>query len=1232
MNVFAERVYDATDGFARIGNVLITDTNLDYAVQFPQGQACSATVQSNLADVLVTTSVPFSSQTFKGGITDPCVGFYVGRIGQLVVPWGTATDNDLHFGYVSTHEMAHYALFAPDLYASAPNGGGGECKNLDWDGSLMHNTGGWEGKWILTELDRNPTLTPCQHGTNNYTWDEMRGDLNHDGEPDNGLAPRYTEIPMRPNGPIEHIFDTKPRGHDDGGALDIRILDRSEATASSTFERFTPFDGEVNCDATAALVGTDRQGDASGYIIEGSPYLPSEPNLDVTTISLTWDGAEEAVTFHVGFDDLTDLPPAGATGKNIRFDFYYEGRKFEIGAYSDDVLGARSYDVSYFSSDPTEIFPVSLEIEGVTGEFDAEADELRVTVPVDGFSEAAAAIFPGLAPLEEESLLEAFSITSQRWVGPPSGAAVTPTADTASGTCPYVVGQDVDRQGGPIARNDSATTDENVPITVNVLANDHDTTGDALHISGIEQPAHGTATVNPDGTITYAPANNYNGPDEFIYTASDPGGLTDTAKVRITVVPFACPPNESGVFADDVESGDDGWSYEDASFSFAGVRASGVTWGPTDDPFASSGSTSFFSDAHGILKDDRLISPPLDLGDASELSFMHRYSFEAPEAETGTFFDGGVLEATIDGSSWHDVLELGATFVSGGYNGVMYQDEEGTRELGGRQAWGGLGSPDTMSPVTVDIGALAGNDVRFRWRLVTDDNAGNTGWFVDDVAASALVEVPETCNHPPRAQPDFASTPEDTTLEVDVLANDTDPDGDELVVTSFDATTTEDGSVSDEGDGILRYVPADGFVGTDTFTYAIEDPSGASATGDVSVTVEPNAAPDAANDSATSVDGDPVTIDLLANDSDPDGDDISVQSIDTTSDEGGSVANNGDGTATYTPLADFEGADSFAYSIVDEHGKSDGAVVSLTVVNPPNVPPVAVDDEATVGDGESVTIPVLDNDTDAESDPLALQSVDAASDRGGVVTNNGDGTVSYAAPDDISGDDGFDYVVADDQGGTDEGRVEIAITRVGTSCALNAHGDFKLRRDLDDCTGDGIVVDDELTTISLNGHTISGVGAPGSAGIRNTRYSSVTIRGPGVIEGFDTGILFAQAKGAKISNVTVRLNDDEGIVIGGSRAKITGNTVIDNGESGIVITKGKEPVVSSNQVHRNGEDGIHVAIDANKTKVKITDNAANDNQFYGIFALPGPYLRASGNTATGNHGGAEQCSPTTACT
>ncbi len=92
-----------------------------------------------------------------------------------------------------------------------------------------------------------------------------------------------------------------------------------------------------------------------------------------------------------------------------------------------------------------------------------------------------------------------------------------------------------------------------------------------------------------------------------------------------------------------------------------------------------------------------------------------------------------------------------------------------------------------------------------------------------------------------------------------------------------------------------------------------------------------NTAPVAANDSAQTEVDSAVTIDVLANDSDADGDPLSVIGADSRSANGGVVENLGDGRFTYTPPAGFVGEDSFQYTISDGNGGEDSATVTIAV-------------------------------------------------------------------------------------------------------------------------------------------------------------------------------------------------------------------------------------------------------------------------------------------------------------
>ena len=87
----------------------------------------------------------------------------------------------------------------------------------------------------------------------------------------------------------------------------------------------------------------------------------------------------------------------------------------------------------------------------------------------------------------------------------------------------------------PVANNDSASTPPATPVTVNVLANDSDPDNDTLTVTGASTPAHGTAAVNANNTVTYTPTAGYSGPDSFTYDVSDGNGGTASATVSITV-------------------------------------------------------------------------------------------------------------------------------------------------------------------------------------------------------------------------------------------------------------------------------------------------------------------------------------------------------------------------------------------------------------------------------------------------------------------------------------------------------------------------------------------------------------------------------------------------------------------------------------------------------------------------------------------------------------------------
>ncbi|RYD61969.1 MAG: tandem-95 repeat protein, partial [Verrucomicrobiaceae bacterium] len=174
-------------------------------------------------------------------------------------------------------------------------------------------------------------------------------------------------------------------------------------------------------------------------------------------------------------------------------------------------------------------------------------------------------------------------------------------------------------------------------------------------------------------------------------------------------------------------------------------------------------------------------------------------------------------------------------------------------------------------------------------------------------AATATVTLTNTI---PVAANDNFHPPLASAIALDVLANDSDPDGDPRTILSVGSATH--GTVSIEG-GNISYIPGATFIGADTFTYTIGDGFGGMATATVALQ---NSAP-LASDDVAEASGGAVTIDVLVNDSDLDGDSLVIS--DTTAPAYGTVSTAG-GSITYTPGAAFAGDDQFSYTIVDGHG------------------------------------------------------------------------------------------------------------------------------------------------------------------------------------------------------------------------------------------------------------------------------------------------------------------------
>tara|TARA_R110002051_G_scaffold41530_7_gene86144 strand:- start:28343 stop:29425 length:1083 start_codon:yes stop_codon:yes gene_type:complete len=280
-------------------------------------------------------------------------------------------------------------------------------------------------------------------------------------------------------------------------------------------------------------------------------------------------------------------------------------------------------------------------------------------------------------------------------------------------------------------------------------------------------------------------------------------------------------------------------------------------------------------------------------------------------------------------------------------------------------------------------------------------------------------------NSPPVAVNDAASVGYSSAVDIQVRANDSDPDGNTLTVTGV-GVPTGGGSAAIQGGGTYVRYTAPATAGVRTFTYTISDGAGATATATVSVSVTgpPNQPPVAVGDSASVVANNVVDISVLANDSDPDGNALTVTGVGTPT-GGGSVAIQGGGTHVRYTAPATPGAKTFTYTISDGAGGSATATVTVTVTAPSNQTPVAQNDYGFVTANHAIALMVLANDTDPNGDTLTVVSVTNITG-GSVSIAPGGSYVTYFAGS-TAGSESFDYTISDGHGGNATGHVEVEV-------------------------------------------------------------------------------------------------------------------------------------------------------------------------------------------------------------
>ncbi len=267
-------------------------------------------------------------------------------------------------------------------------------------------------------------------------------------------------------------------------------------------------------------------------------------------------------------------------------------------------------------------------------------------------------------------------------------------------------------------------------------------------------------------------------------------------------------------------------------------------------------------------------------------------------------------------------------------------------------------------------------------------------------------------NDPPTAFDDSDTTNEDTCVDVNATTNDTDPDNDPLTVLNF--TDPAHGSVTDQGNGVLRYCPDDNWCGgTDTFDYNVSDGNGGTDIGTVTITVfcADNDPPVANDDETTTTEDVCIDVNVTTNDTDPEDDILRVVWISEPS-YGIVTLNDNNQSINYCPNLNYCGDDTFEYNVSDGQ-YTDKATVTIHVLCE-NDPPIANDDYNTTDSATCIIIDVLANDIDPESNPLSASLVTEPAH--GSLRFLGDTIGWEYCPDgNFCGIDAFTYVAYDGQ-------------------------------------------------------------------------------------------------------------------------------------------------------------------------------------------------------------------------
>ncbi|HCG7080417.1 TPA: tandem-95 repeat protein [Vibrio parahaemolyticus] len=629
-------------------------------------------------------------------------------------------------------------------------------------------------------------------------------------------------------------------------------------------------------------------------------------------------------------------------------------------------------------------------------------------------------------------------------------ATISPTADwngseilTFKATDPSgeSISQTVNFTVAPVADivADKATVVEDTPTIIKVLGNDTFEGGDqVVSLDTNNGPANGTVSVNPDGSVTYTPNDNYHGTDSFTYIVTS-GGVSESTTVNVDVTPV----NDAPVAKDDIAT-----TQEDTAVTIDAL--------PND------------TDADGDKLSIESASVPKEQGTVEvvdgKLVFTPAENFNGDAEITYTVTDGQLTDeakVTVTVNPVNDAPTIKVDAVES-----ITEDAVNTDTVVATLTVRDTDTPEDQLTVSLENNSngyfvLVGNEVKLT--QVGVDAVNNDELNLKDLTISASVSdgVNPTANDSDSLvvnRVNDAPTVENAIAD-QVLSEDFDTYTIDLNEVFKDTDSSLEFSVSGNNsiqisivNGVATINPTADWNGKETITFTAKDPSGESVSQTVNFTVTPVA--DIEADKTTVVEDTPTIIKVLGNDT-FEGKDKVVSLDAENGPKNGTVIVNNDGTVTYTPNDNYHGTDSFTY-IVTSGGVSESTTVSVDVT-PVNDAPVAKDDIATTQEDTAVTIDVLSNDTDVDGDKLSIQSATVPEAQGKVEIV--DGKLVFTPAENFNGQAEITYTVTDGQL-TDEAKVTVTVNPVNDAPTIKVDA-------VESITEDAVSIDTVVAALTV---------------------------------------------------------------------------------------------------------------------------------------------------------------------